>query len=99
MSAHVQTSKAARVSPKTVEIHIRRRANPDSPPYWERFELSIPCESHIISCLMEIQKNPITMEGNSDNPTCVADELSRTGVWHLHDGYQWTSATVVLSAH
>jgi succinate dehydrogenase / fumarate reductase iron-sulfur subunit len=22
---------------KTVEIHIRRRANPDSPQYWEQF--------------------------------------------------------------
>src|SRR6266850_1203038 len=53
MSAHVATSKSSRVPPQTVEIHIRRRANPDSESYWERFE---------------IQKNPVTKEGNPTTP-------------------------------
>ena len=46
--------------PKTVEIHIRRRANPDAPQYWEQFEIPYRPNLNIISCLMEIQKNPVT---------------------------------------
>src|SRR5437773_12533013 len=69
MSAHVQTSKTAnRVPPKTVEIHIRRRANPDSDQYWERFEIPYRANLNIISCLMEIQKNPVTREGKRTTP-------------------------------
>ncbi len=57
----------AKVPPKSVEIHIRRRANPDSPQYWERFEIPYRPNLNIISCLMEIQKNPVTKEGNVIN--------------------------------
>ena len=69
MSAHVKTSKIKqRVPPKSVEIHIRRRANPDSPQYWERFEIPYRPNLNIISCLMEIQKNPVTKDGNPTTP-------------------------------
>ena len=68
MTAHVDNAKVARVPPKTVEIHIRRRANPDSPAYWERFDLPYRPNLNIISCLMEIQKNPVTKEGNATTP-------------------------------
>src|SRR5262245_40450081 len=53
---------------KTVEIHIRRRANPDANQYWERFEIPYRPNLNIISCLMEIQKNPVTKEGNRTTP-------------------------------
>jgi len=62
------TQRVARVTPKSVEIHIRRRANPDSPSYWEEFEIPYRNNLNIISCLMEIQKNPITKEGNPTTP-------------------------------
>src|SRR5438067_764643 len=68
MSTQAQTSRANRVSPKTVEIHIRRRANPDWTPYLERFALPYRPNLNIISCLMEIQKNPVTMEGTPTTP-------------------------------
>src|SRR5437867_11213448 len=68
MSAQVQTSKAARVPPKTVEIQIKRRANPDAPQYWERFELPYRPNLNIISCLLEIQKHMDTIEGNPTTP-------------------------------
>src|SRR5881296_2901275 len=58
----------AKVPPKSVEIHIRRRANPDSPQYWERFEIPYRGNLNVISCLMEIQKNPVTKEGNPTTP-------------------------------
>src|ERR1044071_8131294 len=68
MSAHVQPTKTNRTPPKTVEIHIRRRANPDSSPYWEIFELPYRPNLNIISCLMEIQKNPVTRDGKQTTP-------------------------------
>src|SRR5881397_4388698 len=68
MSAQVQTSKATRVAQKTVEIHIKRRANPDSESYWEQFEIPYRRNLNIISCLMEIQKNPVTKGGNPTTP-------------------------------
>ena len=54
--------------PKTVEIHIRRRANPDSHQYWENFEIPYRPNLNIISCLMEIRKNPVTKAGNKTTP-------------------------------
>jgi len=59
---------SAKPSPKTVEIHIRRRANPDSPQYWEQFEIPYRPNLNIISCLMEIQKNPVTKAGERTTP-------------------------------
>ena len=60
--------------PKTVEIHIRRRANPDSPQYWEQFEIPYRPNLNIISCLMEIQKNPVNKAGERTTPP----------VWHMN---------------
>ena len=95
----MQTSKTtSRVPPKTVEIHIRRRANPDSPQYWERFEIPYRPNLNIISCLMEIQKNPVTKEGNPTTPPVWQHELSGAGLRHLHHGHQRPRAPVVLGA-
>src|ERR671920_1494169 len=69
MSAHATTNEAARrTQPRTVEIRIRRRENPDSPQYWDTFELPYRPNLNIISCLMEIQKNPVTKEGKKTTP-------------------------------
>jgi succinate dehydrogenase / fumarate reductase iron-sulfur subunit len=61
-------------TPKTVEIHIRRRKNPDSPQYWEEFEIPYRPNLNIISCLMEIQKNPVNKAGEATTPP----------VWHMN---------------
>ena len=63
---------AAQTLRKTVEIHIRRRANPDSSQYWEAFEIPYRPNLNIISCLMEIQKRPVNKEGNANNAASVA---------------------------
>src|SRR5688500_19950789 len=52
----------------TVEIHIRRRANPDATPYWEQFEIPYRPNLNLISCLMEIQKNPVNKTGERTTP-------------------------------
>src|SRR5215210_5445483 len=71
MSAQTHSTATAsprRNPPKVVEIRIRRREKPDSQAYWERFEIPYRPNLNIISCLMEIQKNPVTQEGNPTTP-------------------------------
>jgi succinate dehydrogenase / fumarate reductase iron-sulfur subunit len=69
MSAQVNsngnTQSAARGA---VVIRIRRRENQDSKQYWEEFELPYRPNLNIISCLMEIQKNPVTRDGRQTTP-------------------------------
>jgi len=52
----------------TVEIHIRRRDNPDAPQRWEEFEIPYRANLNVISCLMEIRKNPVTKQGKQTTP-------------------------------
>src|ERR1700730_2486187 len=52
----------------TVEIHIKRRASTDSPQYWEEFEIPYRSNLNVISCLMEIRKNPVTKSGQMTTP-------------------------------
>ncbi|HEY0005135.1 MAG TPA: succinate dehydrogenase iron-sulfur subunit [Pyrinomonadaceae bacterium] len=70
MSTQTQHSgaQAGRVSQRTVEIRIRRREKPDAPPYWEEFQIPYRPNLNIISCLMEIRKNPVTKEGRRTTP-------------------------------
>src|SRR5918911_3160525 len=65
---HTTSNVTRRTPPKSVEIRIRRRANPDSPQYWETFEIPYRPNLNIISCLMELQKNPATKEGRQTTP-------------------------------
>src|SRR5687768_18336384 len=73
-ASHSATSGRTSKPPKSVEIHIRRRANPDSPQYWEEFEIPYRPNLNIISCLMEIQKNPVNKAGEATTPP----------VWHMN---------------
>src|SRR5436853_6704981 len=69
MSAQEQIrASAERNSARSVVIRIRRRDNPDSPQYWQEFELPYRPNLNIISCLMEIQKNPVTRDGKKTTP-------------------------------
>jgi succinate dehydrogenase / fumarate reductase, iron-sulfur subunit len=53
---------------KTVEIRIKRRKNPESESYWEEFAIPYRPNLNIITCLMEIRKNPVTKEGKKTTP-------------------------------
>jgi succinate dehydrogenase / fumarate reductase iron-sulfur subunit len=53
---------------KFIELRIKRQAGPDQPSYWEEFKLPYRQGANIISCLMEIQRNPITAEGKRTTP-------------------------------
>ena len=62
------TEKARRTPPEFVELRIRRRENPDAPARWEEFRIPYRPNLNIISCLMEIRKNPVTKDGTRTTP-------------------------------
>jgi succinate dehydrogenase / fumarate reductase iron-sulfur subunit len=70
MSAQVNSNgnTQSRTPPQAVVIRIKRRENPDAEQYWEEFELPYRPNLNIISCLMEIQKNPVTRAGKQTTP-------------------------------
>ena len=65
---HPIAKPVQRDTPESVVIRIKRRPNPDAPHYWEEFELPYRPNLNIISCLMEIRKNPVTKEGKQTTP-------------------------------
>lgn len=67
-NVHTTDQTVRRNPPKQVDIRIRRRANPDSPAYWEEFSIPYRANLNIISCLMEIRKNPVTKQGEKTTP-------------------------------
>jgi len=53
---------------KTVIIRIKRRASPQSKPYWEEFSLPWKPGMNVISAMMDIAANPVTRDGNPSRP-------------------------------
>ncbi len=64
--------------PRTIRFKVRRQDTPDSPPYWERFDVPYKPNLNIISCLQWIAANPRTAEGRQTTPvvwdsTCLEE--------------------------
>ncbi|MHB1651979.1 MAG: succinate dehydrogenase iron-sulfur subunit [Desulfitobacteriaceae bacterium] len=53
---------------KIIRLKIRRQDGPNKPFRWEEFVLPYRPKMNIISCLMEIQKNPVTADSKSTSP-------------------------------
>lgn len=53
---------------KMIELRVKRQDNPTSEPYWERFAIPWQPSMNIISCLIEIARNPVTAEGKRTTP-------------------------------
>lgn len=49
-------------------LKIKRQNSKDTTPYWETFSLPYIANSNVISCLMDIQKNPINAKGEKVSP-------------------------------
>ena len=60
--------QTSRTPPKEVVLRIRRREGRDSAPFWEEFAIPYRPNLNIISCLMEIRKNPVTRDGKRTTP-------------------------------
>ncbi|CAA7601861.1 succinate dehydrogenase (ubiquinone) [Acididesulfobacillus acetoxydans] len=48
---------------KEIRLKIRRQDGPGKPSRWEEFTIEYHPKMNVISCLMEIQKNPVTADG------------------------------------
>ena len=53
---------------KKISFKIKRQDKPGSPSYWQNFQVPFKPFANIISCLMEIQRNPTTQAGKTVNP-------------------------------
>ncbi|TDL96729.1 succinate dehydrogenase iron-sulfur subunit [Macrococcus brunensis] len=53
---------------KTIELVIRRQANPESNPYDEKFVIPYRPNMNVIAALMEIQRNPVNAQGQKTTP-------------------------------
>src|ERR1700754_2990037 len=54
--------------PKSVKIRIQRREREGASSYWETFEIPYRRNLNVISVLMEIRKDPVTVEGKTTTP-------------------------------
>lgn len=53
---------------KSIRLKVKRQDGPDKPAYWQEFKLPYRPNMNVISCLMEIQKNPVTADGKTTTP-------------------------------
>lgn len=51
-----------------VRLEVRRRDGPDSPGRWEEFAVPRSPHMNVISCLQEIQREPVDAAGNATTP-------------------------------
>lgn len=54
--------------PDTIYLKINRQDSPDSEPYWEEFEIGYQHSMNVISCLLEIERNPVNAKGKKTTP-------------------------------
>lgn len=59
---------AATATDLKVRLTIRRQPNAESGSYWDTFEIPFREKMNVISALIEIQKNPVTVEGKTVEP-------------------------------
>lgn len=53
---------------KYIHLIITRQDGPDGTPYKEEFKIPYRPNMNVISCLMEIQRNPVNAEGQKTKP-------------------------------
>ncbi len=61
-------STATATKTRTVHLIIERQTDPNSKPFTEEFEVPYTPGMNIISCLMEIHRNPVTKDGKTTSP-------------------------------
>ena len=52
----------------TITIKVLRRDGPTAPSRWEAFSMPYRPNLNVISCLMEIRRRPVTVEGKATTP-------------------------------
>lgn len=64
----MDTAQASAVTTKTVTFRIWRQDDPAKPGHFDEFKVPYAKGANVISCLMEIQRNPVTVEGKKVAP-------------------------------
>jgi succinate dehydrogenase / fumarate reductase iron-sulfur subunit len=55
-------------SQSTIELKIKRQDRPGAPSRWEEFSLPYRSDMNVITCLMDVQRNPVTKQGSKTTP-------------------------------
>lgn len=53
---------------KTVIFKIKRQDNPTAKAYWNSFKVTLPVSANVITVLLNIRENPVTVEGLKVTP-------------------------------
>lgn len=53
---------------RTIELKIKRQDSPNDPPRWEVFSVPYLPRANVITCLKQIQSNPVTKDGKETTP-------------------------------
>lgn len=48
---------------RTIRLRVKRQDGPDVPPYWQEFEIPYKPQHNVISALMEVRRQPVTLDG------------------------------------
>jgi succinate dehydrogenase / fumarate reductase iron-sulfur subunit len=51
-----------------IHLRIRRQDGPETPPYWQEFRTAAQPGLNVISALMALRENPVTIEGERVDP-------------------------------
>ncbi|HKG22093.1 MAG TPA: succinate dehydrogenase iron-sulfur subunit [Blastocatellia bacterium] len=52
----------------TIRLRIKRQDSPETPSRWEEFDVPYRKGENVLTCLMDIQKNPVTAGGRKTSP-------------------------------
>jgi succinate dehydrogenase / fumarate reductase iron-sulfur subunit len=64
----MQSAMPATEIPAKIRLKVLRQKDQDSPSYWEEYEIQNRDKLNVISALMDVQKNPTTVEGKAVHP-------------------------------
>lgn len=53
---------------RKIRVQVRRQDDAEALPYWQEFEIPHTPGHNVLSVLMEIRKNPVTVQGESVQP-------------------------------
>src|SRR5688572_28988995 len=67
MSEHME-KKRLENPPAKLKLKIQRRDREGTPARWEIFELTYRRNLNVISALMDVRKDPVTIEGKQTTP-------------------------------
>jgi succinate dehydrogenase / fumarate reductase iron-sulfur subunit len=52
----------------SIRLRVRRQDGPNSGPYWEEYAIPYQAGHNVLSALMEVRKNPVTIAGKKVEP-------------------------------